>query len=371
MPSSSRTRSAASRDKVSRDSDLKNEKEKEKEKEKEAVPLSATSQSPQESHLSIIQTPTLPTTQTNPALSARSSTSPDRHPSPHVSASFSTRLRARTITQSKQPPLHLNLPSTAIESSRPPSTLPPLAESPSEKPSAPIDIPVRKPAAGQVSRPTTPLTARAPQGEYFTSWYRIEPRISQSLTPYYSSHAKKTSDDRDPAPLSLKMSVPLSSINSGQKAKAPVQSLNLAGLPKYHPANFPSRDSSAAPPSTRTSRSITSQPRSGPGSDAKHQLLQYQRDLINNTAKTSRSPLSPPRLNPLRSPGGPMTPLMLESAGDYISSCLPAGLKEGDGGEFVERLIRRENETRNYAEARSGSPAVSLSPAVSPAGGRG
>lgn len=186
---------------------------------------------------------------------------------------------------------------------------------------------------------------------------------------------------RPSSPLSPKRSGPLPSINSSQKARAPTQSLNLAGLPKYHPANFPSRVSS--PASHLSSRSMTSQPRSGRDSDAKQQLLQYQRDLINNTVKTSRSiPLScvnskpsPPRLNPLRSPGGPMTPFMLEGAGDYLvagSSSL-AGSKEGNGRDFVERLVRRENERRNYPEARSGSvsPALSLSPAVSPAGGRG
>ena len=70
-----------------------------------------------------------------------------------------------------------------------------------------------------------------------------------------------------------------------------------------------------------------------------------------------------------------MTPFMLEGAGDYLiagSGSLPAGFKEGDGREFVERLVRRENERRSHPEARPGSvsPALSLSPAVSPAGGR-
>ena len=71
-----------------------------------------------------------------------------------------------------------------------------------------------------------------------------------------------------------------------------------------------------------------------------------------------------------------MTPLVLEPASDYLvagSSSLPAGFQEGDGREFVEHLVRRENERGNHPEARSGSvsPAMSLSPAVSPAGGRG
>ena len=166
------------------------------------------------------------------------------------------------------------------------------------------------------------------------------------------------------------MSAPLSSINNGQKVKLPVQ------LPKYHPANFPSRGSNPAPPSPLSLRSIASQPRSGRGSDAKQQLLQYQRDVLNSTAKTSRSLLSasvsskpsPPRLNPLKSPTGPMTPFLLEGPSDYLaagSSSLPTASKEGDMGEFVERLVRRENERRSHPEARSGS----VSPALSPAGG--
>lgn len=357
--------------------------------------------SPPQPHASTIATPTLPTTEIHRGLRDCSSTSPDRH----LSASFSTRPRASTGPQSK-PSLHLDLPSTPARLALSPVPLPTLAESPPEKPSSPIDIPARKKAEGQLSRPTTPLTARAPQGEYFTSWQKTEPRISESLTPYYSSRTKKYPNSRDPSagqrgfarmnprseatrcrpssPLSPTMPAALPSINSSHKARAPAQSLNLAGLPKYHPANFPSRDSSPAPPSPLSSRSVTSQPRSGHGSDAKKRLLQYQRDLINNTAKTSRSLLSsdvsskpsPPRLNPLGSPGGPMTPFMLEGAGDYLiagSSSLPAGFKEGDGRELVERLVRRENERRNYPEARSGSvsPALSLSPAVSPAGGRG
>ena len=337
-----------------------------------------------------------------PTTTESSSTSPDRH----LSATFSTRLRSRASPQTNIPSLQLHLPSNAIRVSQSPKAQPTLAECPSEKPSVPIDIPARKKAQGQVSRPTTPLTARAPQGEYFTSWQKTEPRISESLTPYYSSRAKHPSDKRDTSatqrrftqmtprtessryrpssPLSSKTSHPLPLINSSQKPRIPPQSLKLPGLPKYHPANFPPNGSIPAPPSPLSPRSVTPQPRPALGSDAKRQLLQYQRDLINNIAKTSRSLASssvsskpsPPRLNPRGSPGGPMTPFMLEGATDYLvagSDPLPVGFKEGDGREFVERLVRRENERRSFPEARSGSvsPALSLSPAVSPAGGRG
>lgn len=110
--------------------------------------------SPSECHAFTIEAPTLPTTESRRGLRARSRTSPDHH----LSASFSTRLRARTTFQSHQPPLHLELPSNAASVWRSSGTLPTLAEAPSEKPSAPIDIPARKRAEGQVSRPTTPLT---------------------------------------------------------------------------------------------------------------------------------------------------------------------------------------------------------------------
>ena len=334
-----------------------------------------------------------------PSLRARSSTSSDRR----LSASFSARLRARTSPQFNESPLHLDLSSTALRPSRSPRILRTLAESPSEKASAPIDIPARRRGEGQLSRPTTPLTARAPQGQYFTSWHKAEPRISESLTPYYSSRVQKNSGSRDPSaapkglakmsprsetashrpssPLSPRVSGPLPSVKNRQKARAPMQSLNLAGLPKYHPANFPSRESSPAPPSHLSSRWVTSQPRSGRDLGAKKQFLQHQRDLINDTAKASRSPSlssdsskpSPPRLNPLRSPGEPMTPFVLEGAGDYMvagSSSFRAGFEEGEGRDFVELLVRRENERRSHQEAISGSvsPALSLSPAVSPAG---
>ena len=345
-------------------------------------------------HTLTIENPTFQTAKVHQALRSRASTSPHRH----SSTSFSTKVRSEGF---RQPPLQLHLPSTAIRASQSPETLPTLAESPSEKPSAPIDIPARKKAPGQVSRPTTPLTARAPQGEHFSAWHRMEPRISESLTPYYSSRTRNPSENqenpaaqksfatprsessryRPSSPLSSQMPVPLPSIHSTQKPRLPPQSLNLAGLPKYHPANFPPRGSSPAPPSPLSPRPFNSQIRPSRGSDAKQKLVQYQRDIVNDAAKSSRSLASSnlntkPRLNPRASPGGPITPLVLEPASDYLaagSGSLPAGFQEGDGREFVERLVRRENERGNHPEARSGSvsPAISLSPAVSPAGVRG
>lgn len=338
---------------------------------------------------------------------ARASTSPDRQLSVSF-ANLSTRRRAQTNFRSQKAPLHVNISSSAAGT-------PAIAESPIHKASDPIDIPPRKKDENQLSSPSTPLTARVPQGTQFSLGQigrGSKPRISESLTPYYSTRFRNPDSSvgqsssksaanvqrgfaimgpRAEASLyrptsSLSPSMPVSTANNScQKARAPGQSLKLPGFPRFHPANFPSRDASPVSPSNRSSRSITSQPRPARGSDAQQKLLQYQRELVTNATKASRSLLSsstgskpsPPRLTPLRSPGGPMTPLMLEGQGDYLvagASSLPSDFQDADGRELVERLVRRENERRTHPEARSGSvsPALSpaLSPAVSPAGGR-
>ena len=260
---------------------------------------------------------------------------------------------------------------------------------------------------GNTSEPTTPLTARVPEGNYFSQAYHEEPKphISQSLRPFYSTgrNMSKNQSSSTPtvqrdqrgfvpmaragpplytptSPLSPTTPQSFSALNH-QNARRPAGNMKLSGLPRYHPANFSSQDDSSAPPlSPRASRFITSQPRTGRGSDAQLKLQQYRRDQLAHAAKTSPSILSsfnskpsPPRLTPLRSPVEPMTPLQLEGQGGYLfsgSSSSP-GAEGVDGREMVERLVQRENERRDHPEARSGGSSPALSPAVSPAGGRG
>lgn len=321
-------------------------------------------------------------------LRARANTSPERHQS---STSLTYRGRSDTNTQSQHPPHRLDLSSIA---SRPllREQLPTLPEATADKPSAPIPIPPRKRNPALFSPTGTPLTARVPPGEHFNIDERLKsrPYTSQSLTPYYSSGSKKMSNNQSapnvqrgfkPMPprsgaQPYTPTSPLSptspnhgfSSSNRQKDRRPAQNLNLSGLPRFHPANFPSKDSSPASVSHRPSHSITSQPRPGRGSDAQQRFQQYQRDLVGNTGKYAKP--SPPRLAPMMSPGEPMTPLMLEGHGDYIlagSSALASGLKASEGREYVERLVQKENERRSHPEARPDNLSPTSSPAVSPA----
>ena len=153
--------------------------------------------------------------------------------------------------------------------------------------------------------------------------------------------------------------------------------LRLSSLPRFHPANFPSNDSSSSTSPRTSSRPPSAQYPPRPLSEAQVKLQQYQRDLIAVAARSSRSVISPtagvkpspPRLHPLGSPG-PVTPMMLEGQGDYlIAGAGGANSKMGlvgDGREMVEKMIQQENERRNYPGRKE-----RISPAVSPAGGRG
>jgi len=261
------------------------------------------------------------------------------------------------------------------------------------------------PATGNTSHPTTPLTARIPEGNYFSQVFQEtpQPHISHSLRPFYSTSRKMSNNQSAPtiqriqrgfAPMAgtgpplytptspLSPSTPPQgfSARNRQEGRRPIGRMSLSGLPKYHPANFSSQDNSPAPLPPRASRSVTSQPRPGRGSVAQQQLQQHRREQLSHAAKHSSSMLSssshakpsPPRLAPLMSPGEPMTPLQLEGQGDYMSagSGSSSGLDGVDGRDMVERLVQRENERRNHPEARSGSVSPALSPAVSPAGGR-
>ena len=277
-------------------------------------------------------------------------------------------------------------------------------------PSSPIPIPSRK---RNTSRPTTPLTARAEPGNFFPSDYYITPRkslfpgsgrgeyhledrspandIEQSPTLAYSVPIKSTGMRRGQttpmytptSPLSPTMPAPpvpsAQQAHSNTRRTAPGPNLRLTSLPRFHPANFPSNDSasSSSITSPRNSRPPSSQYPQRPLSEAQFKLQQYQRDLVANATRVSRAPISPtvgvkpspPRLHPLGSPG-PVTPMMLEGQGDYLIAGAGGSNHESspvkDGREMVEKMIQQENERRNYPGREE-----RISPAVSPAGGRG
>ena len=320
------------------------------------------------------------------------------------STDLSPRPRAGTTPQIRPAPLDVERATLGLRPASP-HRIASLPQVLSDRPSSPIPIPPRQ---RQKSPPTAPLTARAHSPVNYFGCIKPRPHISESLTPYYTTSARRVSVSQpassvpvvqrgfaamvpQPAsplhgytptsPLSPTMQMQSLAGASRAKERRPVVKMNLPGLPKFHPANFPSsQNSDTRPSSPRHPRSVTSQPRPSRGSDAQQKLHQYQRELIANATQSSRSLLSEslstkpdsPRLTPMRSPVDPMTPLALEGQSDYLkagSSPSSPSFQEGDGREMVERLVRRENERRRHPEARSGSVSPAMSPAVSPVGG--
>lgn len=274
--------------------------------------------------------------------------------------------------------------------------------------SAPIPIPPRKSNPAAFDAPSTPLTARVRAGHQFPYNTPATSQLGVSLSPQYSRHSRlgrhvNYSDDdaispsssagltasfasmqrdRSSSPLSPSFGVSLSPMSpirhpANQSplrpTSRPTPKLKLSSLPRFHPANYES-SSSSADPAHRLSRPSTAQPHLRQVSDAQKKLQQYQRDVVASATRAASLALSPKtpvnpapaRLNPLGSPG-PVTPLALESGGDYL---LARSLGSPDaqidrGRALVQRLVEKENERQRYPRRSE-----SHSPAVSPAGGR-
>ena len=123
------------------------------------------------------------------------------------------------------------------------------------------------------------------------------------------------------------------------------KSLMLPGLPRFHPANFPSSQSSLA--GTPSSGLNSPEPPTSPRmqqrhlSDAQTQLFTYQRDLLNSVGKgpwASAAKPTSPTLEPLGSPG-PVTPFELEGDG-YLMAGTHSPSKKNP--EYIDKLIRNE-----------------------------
>ncbi|KAF2484056.1 hypothetical protein BDY17DRAFT_120491 [Neohortaea acidophila] len=127
--------------------------------------------------------------------------------------------------------------------------------------------------------------------------------------------------------------------------------LKLPSLPRFHPSNYSSPQSSAqtTPDAGPTSPQIPAPPRLHQRvvSDAQKHLLAYQRETVSAAARSSApthldDPESP-RLMPLGSPG-PVTPLELESEGDdyLMSGGGPTRDQAVESQELVERLLHQQ-----------------------------
>lgn len=97
-------------------------------------------------------------------------------------------------------------------------------------------------------------------------------------------------------------------------------------LPRFHPANFSHFDSPATPSSTVQSPAITINRVTQPVQLESPRLMrEKQREFLERAHLSSKIAASSfsskpgaPRLDPLGSPKGPVTPLALEEAGDYF-----------------------------------------------------
>jgi hypothetical protein len=95
-------------------------------------------------------------------------------------------------------------------------------------------------------------------------------------------------------------------------------------IPRFHPVHFPQRDM-PAPASALSHKPIVNYTRHSSTTESPRLMKEHQRDLINKAKMSSRLAASPhgvkpdaPRLDPLGSPKGPVTPLVLEERSDYF-----------------------------------------------------
>lgn len=152
--------------------------------------------------------------------------------------------------------------------------------------------------------------------------------------------------------LAIPSQAPRRQPHSRQKSSLGPSDLRLPTLPRFHPANFGSQNSSAV--ATPVTGPTTPQ---GPLSPKAKYHAQMQFALYQNQIKGRGGHAKPtsPRLAPLGSPG-PVTPL--ELAEDGVDGYLTAGIRGKDAASHVDQLIREEAARRG--EISPGRAATSV-----------
>ena len=122
-------------------------------------------------------------------------------------------------------------------------------------------------------------------------------------------------------------------------------------LPRYHPSNFASQEVAASPSSHMQSPVITISGANQPQySESLRTMREKSQKMIADHLQASREAASPmgmkpdaPRLDPLGSPNGNVTPLELEGASDYFA-VRGAGKRSpaGSPGPHPDRSSQRE-----------------------------
>ena len=127
-------------------------------------------------------------------------------------------------------------------------------------------------------------------------------------------------------------------------------SLKLSSLPRFHPANFPSSQHSSVGNTPTSGPSSPPPPPISPRQQHQHQRLYFDRPQQLRPSDALAKPLSP-KLQPLGSPG-PVTPLMLEDQGGYVTAGARCSGAAQD--EVVDRLIREEARRRERRTSAGG-----------------
>ncbi|KAF2201652.1 hypothetical protein GQ43DRAFT_471606 [Delitschia confertaspora ATCC 74209] len=164
------------------------------------------------------------------------------------------------------------------------------------------------------------------------------PVISHPLSPRMDSRTMSSQAPRRPT------------LHGRQFSSGTAASLRLPSLPRFHPANFPSSQSSSVAGTPATGPSSPQPPLSPRTyhkqySEAQRQMLMLNRDFLSPGSARSNRTSTPrptsPRLCPTGSPG-PVTPLELEGAGGYLA----VGINPNDAASHVDKLIRNEAQRR-------------------------
>lgn len=235
----------------------------------------------------------------------------------------------------------------------------------------PIPIPRRRGSIYEDDLPVTPLTGRFDKDSYFEDWeraslsaksrhispprpgYRAQyPRMRSDHSPFISPAGSPVMSPRRP-------SSPQPSRSRTHNSAKSMPGFHLGSLPRFHPAVYQSGPSghsiTGQPPSPRQTR----QHNYRPTSSSRDKKWQY-RDFLDGSHQSPEAP----RLDPLRSPGGPVTPLALE-AGDYLAAGSSSAAdhraprenakqQSGPPPELIEKLVARENEKARKRKAALG-----------------
>ncbi|GIZ40975.1 hypothetical protein CKM354_000429400 [Cercospora kikuchii] len=141
-----------------------------------------------------------------------------------------------------------------------------------------------------------------------------------------------------------------------QQRRAPSNSLRLPSLPRFHPANFPSAQSSLNSTPDVNSHASSPQPPMSPRqyqrlyNDAQKQLYFNHRELFSTAV--GGKPVSP-RLQPLGSPG-PVTPLELEGEEGYlIAGARSMNASAATPSDVAEKMAKAEVQRQRTSETGS------------------